>query len=55
VNYFYATDSFGVLTVITGMSTFISPFKIINYTILVRLVKIITLFCSQLLLASLTT
>lgn len=54
VNYFYTTDSFGVHRVITGMSTFISPFKIINYTILVRLVKIITLFCSQFFLFSFT-
>lgn len=44
MNYFYTTDSFGVLTVITEMSTFISPFKIINYKILVRLVKIINPF-----------
>lgn len=44
MNYFYRTDSFGVLTVITEMSAFISPFKIINYKILVRLVKIINPF-----------
>lgn len=44
MNYFYTTDSFGVLTVITEMSTFISPFKIIDYKILARLVKIINSF-----------